>query len=403
VSHEQFRRVMRELRGEASFRRFARLLHYDAAQVNRVENGAQRPSLGLAKALDHYAGGDRFAALLLDDGAAHHVVRRDQGSPWEVLDVMRRLRSSDLGDGTLDSLAHGVHQLCRQYPYRAAAELRADSLELMRMVARLRSGRLTYREHRELLDSAAWLALLVGCVEYDLGLSAPAETTRHAAAALGKETGNGEIQAWAHEMACWFALTQGRLPEVIDHARAGRSLASHSGVAVQLAAHEARAIARMGDRKATRAVLDEGRRALDRQPVPAHPEHHFVIDPDKWDFYAMDCARVAGDNDLAAEHANEVIRVGQLPDGSQKWPMRTAEARIALAIVAVRSGDLDKAIGEAAAALAGNRQSKPSLLASATELDNELTRRYPHEPGVAQWHESFTALHQAATTAQRAG
>lgn len=399
MAHEQFRDAMRELRGELSFRRFAGLLHYDPAQVNRVENGSQRPSLGLAKALDNYAGGERFAALLLDDDAPTHTAGRDAGSPWEVLDVMRRLRSSDLGDGTLDSLTYGVHQLCRQYPYRPAADLRTDSLELMRMVARLRSGRLTYREHRELLDSAAWLALLVGCVEYDLGLRTPAETTRHAAASLGRETGNGEIQAWAHEMACWFALTQDNLPDVVDHARQGRAIAPNSGVAVQLAAQEAKALARMGDAKTTREVLAEGRRALDRLPRPSHPEHHFVIDPEKWDFYAMDCARVVGDNDLATEHATEVLRAGRMPDGSDRWPMRNAEARITLAVVAARSGELDQAITEATAALDGERRSVPSLLLAANELDKEISDRYPREASAKDWHESLTAMRRAAIEA----
>jgi hypothetical protein len=399
VGHEQFRHEMRELRGALSFRRFAGLIHYDAAQVNRVENGIQRPSLGLARALDSHARGDRFVGLLLDDHAPTRVVGRDQGSPWEVLDVIRRLRSSDLGDGTLDSLTHGVHQLCRQYPYRPAAELRTDSLELMRMVARLRSGRLTYREHRELLDSAAWLALLVGCVEYDLGLRVPAETTRHAAASLGRETGNGEIQAWAHEMASWFALTQGRLREVVDHARQGRALAPNSGVAVQLAAQEGKALARMGDVKGTRDVLGEGRRALDHQPVPTHPEHHFVIDPDKWDFYSMDCARVVGDNDLAVEHANEVMRIGRMADGSERWPMRTSEARVTLAIVAARAGNLDEAISNATAALDGDRQCVPSLLMSASELGKELNDRYADAPIVGEWQDNLAAIQRATAEA----
>ncbi|HSV67311.1 MAG TPA: hypothetical protein VLJ59_15560, partial [Mycobacteriales bacterium] len=348
MGHEQFRREMDQLRGGLSYRRFAEQIHYDAAQVNRVANGRQRPSYGLAKALDMHAGGERFVALLLDETRpVHHAghTRRDAGSPWEVLEVIRRLRSSDLGAGTVDSLGHATHELCRQYPYRPAAELRTDSLELLRMVARLRAGRLTYAEHRELLNTAAWLTLLVGCVEYDMGMKAAGETSRDAAASIGRETGNDEVQAWAHEMASWFALTQGRLDKVIDHAREGRSLAPNSGVAVQLAAQEAKARARLGDEPGMRAALDAGRRALDNKPAPAHPEHHFVIDPDKWNFYAMDCYRVTGMNELTAEHATEVLRVGRMPDGSDRWPMRTAEARVALAVVAVRSGDLERTIG----------------------------------------------------------
>ena len=392
MGHEQFRRELEQLRGELSFRKFAEQIHYDAAQINRVSNGKQAPSYGLAKALDSYAGGGRFVALLLDAPARDRgITGRDSGSPWEVLDVIRRLRSSDLGQGTLESLWRGVYELCRQYPYRPAIELRTDAMALLHMTARLRAGRLTYAEHRELLHSAGWLALLLGCVEYDMGLTAVAEVSREAAASIGRETENGEIQAWAHEMACWFALTQGRLHEVAEYARAGRALAPNSGVSVQLAAQEAKALARTGDSTGTHAALDVGRRLLDGLPKPTHPEHHFVVDPNKWDFYAMDCYRVAGDDGRATEHATEVTRLGRLPDGSERWPMRTAEAHITLAVAAARQAELDRAVDEASTALDSERQCVPSLLMSAAELERELIDRYPKEPQTVEWREILNA------------
>src|SRR5262249_2122684 len=195
MGHEQFRRELEQLRGELSFRKFAEQIHYDAAQINRVANGKQAPSYGLAKALDSYSGGGRFVALLLDAPARERgATVRDPGSPWEVLDVIRRLRSSDLGQGALDSLWRGVYELCRQYPYRPATELRTDSMALLNMITRLRAGRLAYAEHRELLQSAGWLALLLGCVEYDMGVKAVAEVSRDAAASIGREAENGRIQ-----------------------------------------------------------------------------------------------------------------------------------------------------------------------------------------------------------------
>lgn len=395
MGYERFRDQLRDLRGDLSFRRFAKLIAYDHALISRVENGVQRPSLGLARALDQYAGeGDRFVELLLDDTTPGQPARRETaGSPWEVLDVIRRLRASELGEETLESLGHAVHELCRQYPYRPAAELRTDALELMRTVARLRARRMTLGEHRELLDTAAWLALLVGCIEYDMGLKAAAETTRHAASSLARETGSGEVQAWAHEIACWMALTQGRYEEVIDHARAGRALAPNSGVAVQLVAQEAKALARMGDAASVRSLLDQGRRTLERMPEAEHPEHHFVVDPTKWDFYAMDCSRVVGENVIAEEHADEVLRVGRNLDGSARWPMRVAEAQITKAVVAARGGDLERAVTDATAALEGHqRQCIPSLLMTASELEQVMVTRYAHDARALDWRNQLEML-----------
>jgi hypothetical protein len=92
---------------------------------------------------------------------------------------------------------------------------------------------------------AGWVALLVGCVEYDTKDLRSAEATRQAAASLGEEADHAGIMAWAQEIACWFALTQGRYRQVIEAARAGHEMAPHQAVSVQLAGQEAKAWARM--------------------------------------------------------------------------------------------------------------------------------------------------------------
>ena len=40
---------------------------------------------------------------------------------------------------------------------------------------------------RDLLVAGGWLALLVGCLEHDMGMESAAETTRAAAVSLGLE------------------------------------------------------------------------------------------------------------------------------------------------------------------------------------------------------------------------
>ena len=45
-------------------------------------------------------------------------------------------------------------------------------------------------------------------------------------------------------------------------------------------------------------------------PYPENLDHHFVVDPTKFDFYAMDCYRMLADDKLAESLASEVIRGG---------------------------------------------------------------------------------------------
>jgi transcriptional regulator with XRE-family HTH domain len=216
-----------------------------------------------------------------------------------TLELVERIRRSDLDRASLDTLAITVERLCSEYAFMPSADLRREGQEWMAKLIRLLDSRLTLAQHREVLVLAGWLALLVGCVEHDMRDLRSAEATRQAAASLGDEAGHAAIMAWAQEMTCWFALTQGRYRQVIEAARAGHDMAPNDPVAVQLAGQEAKAWARMGDRREVELALDRGRRLLESLPYPSNIDNHFTFDPDKYDFYAMDCYRRTGEDAMA--------------------------------------------------------------------------------------------------------
>jgi hypothetical protein len=69
------------------------------------------------------------------------------------------------------------------------------------------------------------------------------------------------------------------------------------------------------------------RTLLERLPYPENLDHHFAVDPAKWDFYSMDCYRLLGasssastENNLASNYAREVIRMGTDHTGSDSEP-----------------------------------------------------------------------------------
>jgi hypothetical protein len=247
------------------------------------------------------------------------------------------------------------------------------------------------RAHTELLVAGGWLALLAGCVEYDLGMRAAAESTRTAALQLGTEAGHPEIAGWAHEMSAWFALTQGRFENVITQAQRGQAVALSSSVHVQLIAQEAKARARLGE-SGLHTLLESGRELLDRLPYPDRPDNHFKVDPAKWDYYAMDVHRLAGDDELTRQYATTVIADNLAPDGTELSPMRIGESRVALAVVASREGDLEQAVELGLKGLRGARQSRPSLLMVAAELDRELHDRFPAEGRTQDFAEAVRGL-----------
>ena len=310
----------------------------------------------------------------------------------DTLEIVSRLRASDVSTATLDALRITADRLCCEYPYMSSEQLRVEGQAWLRRITALLERRLSLSQHQEVLSLAGTVALLLGCVEYDMGSRRQAESTRRAALSLAEEAGDANQMGWAYEMRAWFALTQGDYRGAIAAAEAGQQVAPNTRAAVQLAAQQAKGWARLGDRRQVEVALDKGRSLLESLPYPDDLDNHFVVDPAKFDFYAMDCYRVVGENDLAKVYAQEVIRSSTDIDGSARKPMRIAEAKVTLGVVAARSGELDTATALGTDALLGDRKSLPSLVLASRELVQVLSERYPNEPESAEYLERLRAL-----------
>ncbi len=313
-------------------------------------------------------------------------------SGMDTLELVARLRASDVSPGTLDALRIATDRLCCEYPYMAPGQIQVEGQAWLRRITALLDRRMTLAQHQEVLVLAGWVALLLGCVEYDTGRRGEAEATRRVALSLGQEADHPDVIGWAHEMRAWYSLTQGDYSGVIAAAQAGEAVAGGRSVAVQLAAQRAKAWARIGDRRQVEVALDQGRALLEALPYPDDLDHHFVVDPSKFDFYAMDCYRLAGENELAETYAREVIRSSTGLDGAEHQPMRAAEARVTLGVVAARAGDLDQALSYGRLALSGSRKSLPSLVMTSRELGGIVHERYPNEPDGAAYLDQLRAL-----------
>jgi hypothetical protein len=77
--------------------------------------------------------------------------------------------------------------------------------------------------------------------------------------------------------------------------------------------------------------------------------------------------------------ADEVIRSSTDFDGTERAPMRTAEARVTLGVIAAREGDIEQAVHQGERVLSGPRQSLPTLAMVSRDLARILTDRYPGE------------------------
>jgi hypothetical protein len=329
-----------------------------------------------------------------------HAPRADAAGQDRARRAAAEQEQAAVGELDPDRLQEAAARLCRDYATADPAVLRTrgrqliDRLSTLTASAPLRADPARARTRRDLLVATGWASLLTACAEYDLGLAEDAERSRRTAAWVGREAGHDEIVAWAYEVGAWIALTRRRWREATELAATGQRLAPNTSAAVQLAAQEARAWARLGQRDRSETALARGERVLGRLPRQREADHHFVVDESKSHYYRLDCHRWLGDDRLAERYAHEVLTRWDHPAlaADRRRPMRVAGARLSLGVVAARAGDLDAAGAELAAAVAQQRRSLPWFSLIAAELVETVRARWQHDRRGADLVEQVQAV-----------
>lgn len=294
--------------------------------------------------------------------------------------------------GALESLDAAVDELCRNYARWPVGELRELTLKRLAVTTRLLESAPRPAERRRLLVAAGWMSAVLGCVHFDVGDRHRAESARQSVQDLATEAGHGELTAWAWELAAWFALAEGRFGDAITSAQAGATATGESSVAARLALHEAKASARLRHRRRAEEALERARTILDRLPWPHDEEDHFAMDEARLLAHSATAYQWLGDDSAAEDCAWQVL-VRQLgADGTTRHPMRIAEMRITLGIVAARRRDLEQAVYFGIAALQADRVSLPTMLARAAELEAILVTTFPGERATTDFRERLAEL-----------
>lgn len=367
-----------------------RVAPLDAHYVARLERGAIRwPGadyrVALAAVLDVPETALGFAPPARPAPAGVPTPHPDDDG---LLALAARAEVSDVGSATVESLEEVTDLLARAYattePHLLLGQVRWRAAELGALLDR----RTTLAQRRRLLVVGGWLALLGATLRVDLGDRTGAVGARSAAASLGRETGHPELSAWAVEIAAWTALIDRDWSRAARLAADGEALApAGTPAAVQLAAQQARAAARLGDGATVRAGLARAEHGVDRQSGGRPADHHFTFDGRKLDGYTATALAWLGDP--GGEHVAQEV-ADRYADGPAR---RLATARIDLGLVLARQDRADEAARLGVLAADSGRL-VPSNRWRVAELDAALAGRRD-VPEVAELHERVRAAREA--------
>jgi tetratricopeptide (TPR) repeat protein len=303
----------------------------------------------------------------------------------------------DPGKGRFEAAHRAVYQLCCDYSNTPPAALVPRAQRVQRRLESLLGGGLEPSLRRRLLVDAGWLQMLLTCLRNDVGSRDAAWASREAALALGRETGELHLVAWAFETPSWFALYDGRPRQALDYALAGLEVAPEGSSGwLMLRLKAASAWARLGNAAETERHLEAASRALDELPAPEAPQHHFVFDPPKLHSIAATAYTWLGLPGRAEHHARSVIRAQADPGTLSHNPTRVAMGRLDLAQSLVEQGRLDEALAEAAQAF--DAFPRRDTVVRAAELVRRLRERYPGLPELRHLNELH--VHAARTLAE---
>lgn len=272
-----------------------------------------------------------------------------------ALELARRVTSSDIGNATLVQLEEAFDSLAIDYQMVSPEVLLPRIRGHIGYVTQLMDSRKTLAEHVRLTAIGGWLSLLAATVNIDLKRYDVATANLKTASTLAKDIDNFEIRAWCYETAAWRALTDGDYRAAVELSQAAQSLApSGSSIAIQSAAQEGRALARLGKSKETYEAVNRVHNLVSKLPYPDRPEHHYRYDPNKSTSYTATTLAWLGDP-AAETYAREVIARLSPSQDPGKWPRRLAMAKLDLSLALIAGNQLDEASVTAQEAILSGR------------------------------------------------
>ena len=358
-------------------------LGIDANSVSRHERGTVLPSRRYRRLYARLYGVSEV--VLWPRNEVVHAPTGD--AELEALELVRRIEASDLSTTTLDQLELAFDDMACSYVRTTNEELLPNVRTHLRYVSNLVDARSTLAQKRRLLVVGGWFSLLSATLHVDIDLRT-AKAARDTAFNLGGHAGHPELQAWAFEVDAWSALMHNDYRKAVEFSKAGSDLAPHgSSVAVQLAAQEARAWARLKDGPNALSALRRTAHELSQLPVPTRPEHHFAYDERKFEWYTGTVLAWLGDATDAEATARNVVRRYENED---HYPRRLVASWLDLALVVAKESP-DEAAHLAKLALSSNW-----LLPSSTwrvgELHGVLMRRDPKLSETRELHDRWLSF-----------
>lgn len=283
---------------------------------------------------------------------------------------------SNVGPHTLDQFRADLTRIVTNYTNRPVYPLFVELRALRNRAFELLEGRQYPEQTRELYLIAGALCGVLANSSFHLGWLPEAETQARTAFLCAELAGNNALRAWIRGMQSLVAYWDERPRAAVELAADGWRYVPETGTArVRLASIEARAHARLRDRRATEDAIARAEQARDEVRGPDDPGGVFAFRQAKQSLYTATARLWLGGQDSYIDAERNAVHALELYEADPPEKRRLGEiclARLDLTAARLGQDDLDGAA----------EQLQDVLAISAQRLIEPVSRRL-HQVGRA--------------------
>lgn len=253
---------------------------------------------------------------------------------------------SDVADASLEKLAVQIGKIARDYVHTALHPLFTDLLSTRDRLFSLLGGRQPLRQSRELHLLAGTSCLLLAHASQNLGGREAAMAQIRAAWTFAEQADHNDLRAWIKGTAALIAEWSPQRRKALDYTRQAVEFSPAGETRIRIAAIEARAAARVGDRNRAVSALNDLRKAREqRAHLGGLSEFGGILTfpSAKREYYIGSTYALLGEHALAEQHAAEAISMYENGPKQARSYGDEALARLDIVTSRIAAGELDGA------------------------------------------------------------
>jgi transcriptional regulator with XRE-family HTH domain/tetratricopeptide (TPR) repeat protein len=313
------------------------------------------------------------------------------GAVLESVRLTLRVEGPAGGPVSHEQLELAVEQYARAYWSTPAGALFGQVRHCRQVVDGMLDQRQAVASRQHLHLVAGWLSALLGNLSFHLSDYSSARMHLGTAGRLGQDAGHNGLVAWVRGAQSMVELYDDRPEEALRLAREGQALAPNPLVRAQLASWgEARALARMGERRGVLEAIARGSRAIESSEDDHSPGGVFSFSVGEFEQYCGTACLWLDLPEEAKRHANHAYELRDTVAAKALARLDIASAESQLGRPAEASG-----IGAEVLQMPAEYLIDP-IVRRATELAASL-RQHGSIAEVRDFHERLAALIAASS------